>query len=241
MPQGDGACRASVRRRRGRWRSRLLDDLASFGGGRVGRHAPIPGLFIEGILRSSGAMWNFFASPFFFGRACVLENVERGHRSRHGLTAARHHRAACTPQLGRARGPTRGRCGVQGRRRVASRRRGAGDPRLFPRGIIFQDRSQTMPGSNKEMARVVRNLIIRENEDVRLTVKALEARGVLRRKAELEIGRAFVGCLWEARNGMPDRWPAVLRGLRDGKSSAELFPDEPYDGKALGSSFEPVQ
>ena len=48
-----------------------------------------------------------------------------------------------------------------------------------------------MPGPNKEMARVARNLI-RENEDVRLTVKALEARGVLRRKAELEIGRAFL-------------------------------------------------
>ena len=42
-----------------------------------------------------------------------------------------------------------------------------------------------MPGPNKEMARVARNLM-RENEDVRLTVKALEARGVLRRKAELE-------------------------------------------------------
>jgi|SRR6516162_3638774 len=36
----------------------------------------------------------------------------------------------------------------------------------------------SMPGPNKEMARVARNLI-RENEDVRLTVKALEARGVL--------------------------------------------------------------
>ena len=91
-----------------------------------------------------------------------------------------------------------------------------------------------MPGSKKEMERVVRNLI-RENEDVRLTVKALEVRGVPRRKAELEIGRAFLGCLWEARHGMPDRWSAVLRGLREGKSSAELFPDELYDGRALGS------
>src|SRR5262249_4531103 len=123
---------------------------------------------------------------------------------------------------------------AQERRRVASRRCGAGNPRRFPRGIIFEDRSQTMPGPNKEMARVARNLI-RENEDVRLTVKELEGRGVLRRKAELEIGRAFLGCLWEARHGMPDRWPAVLRGLREGKSSAELFPDELYDGTALGS------
>ena len=91
-----------------------------------------------------------------------------------------------------------------------------------------------MPGPNKEMAGVARNLI-RENEDVRLTVKELEGRGVLGRKAELEIGRAFLGCLWEARHGMPDRWSAVLRGLREGKSSAELFPDELYDGRALGS------
>jgi hypothetical protein len=91
-----------------------------------------------------------------------------------------------------------------------------------------------MLGPNKEMARVARNLM-REHEDVRLTVQALEARGVLRRKAELEIGRAFLGCLWEAQHGMPDRWPAVLQGLREGKSSAELFRDELYDGKALGS------
>jgi hypothetical protein len=77
---------------------------------------------------------------------------------------------------------------------------------------------------------VARNLI-RENEDVRLTVKALETRGVLRRKAELEIGRAFLRCLWEARHGMPDRWPAVLRALREGKPSTELFPD----GKVFGS------
>src|SRR6516225_11063322 len=108
---------------------------------------------------------------------------------------------------------------------------GGWQPRRFPRGIIFQDRSQTMPGSNKEVARVARNLI-RENEDVRLTVKALEARGVLRRKAELEIGRAFLGCLWEARRGMPDRWPAVLRGLREGQSSAKLFLEELNIGKA---------
>ena len=41
-----------------------------------------------------------------------------------------------------------------------------------------------MPGSDKEMVRAVRNLI-RENEDVRLTVKALEA-PVGCREAELE-------------------------------------------------------
>jgi hypothetical protein len=50
-----------------------------------------------------------------------------------------------------------------------------------------------MPGPDKEMMRAVRNLI-RENEDVRLTAKALEARGVPRGEAELEIPRAFVGC-----------------------------------------------
>src|SRR5262245_2271856 len=107
-------------------------------------------------------------------------------------------------------------------------------PRRFSEASSFRTGARPMPGSKKEMARVVRNLI-RENDDVRLTVKALEARGVPRRKAELELGRAFLGGLWEARHGMPDRWPAVLRELRAGKSSAELFPDEPYDGKVLGS------
>ena len=99
-----------------------------------------------------------------------------------------------------------------------------------------------MPGPNKEMARVARNLI-RENEDVRLTVKELEGRGVLGRKAELEIGRAFLGCLWEARHGMPDRWPAVLRGLRAGNLALNYSPmsytaerpSVPYRGVGSGT------
>jgi hypothetical protein len=51
-----------------------------------------------------------------------------------------------------------------------------------------------MPGPNKEMARVARNLI-RENEDVRLTVKELEGRGVLGRRARLS-HRAAAGLSW---------------------------------------------
>jgi hypothetical protein len=99
----------------------------------------------------------------------------------------------------------------------------------------FQDKSQTMPGPDKEMMRAIRNLI-RENEDVRLTVKALEARGLPRGEAELKITRAFLGCFWEVHHGMPDRWPAVLQGLREGKSSSELFPDGLYGVKPARSS-----
>jgi hypothetical protein len=97
-----------------------------------------------------------------------------------------------------------------------------------------------MPGPNKEMARVARNLI-RENEDVRLTVKALEARGVLRRKAELEIGRAFLRCLWEARHGMPDRWPQCFEGCAKGNPALNYFPTErssvPY--RSIGLALDP--
>ena len=81
-----------------------------------------------------------------------------------------------------------------------------------------------MPGPDKEMMRAVRNLI-RENEDVRLTAKALEARGVPRGEAELEITRAFLGCFWEVHHGKPDRWPAVcFEDCAKGNLAASYFP-----------------
>jgi hypothetical protein len=71
--------------------------------------------------------------------------------------------------------------------------------------------------------------MIRENPDVRQTFDAICGRGVSHRDAEEEIERAFLGCFWEASRQMPDRWPDVLRLLREGRSAAELFPDSLYD------------
>jgi hypothetical protein len=80
-----------------------------------------------------------------------------------------------------------------------------------------------MPGPNKEMARVARNLI-RENEDVRLTVKELEGRGVLGRKAELEIGRAFSDVF--GRHGMecPIGGPRCFEGCAKGNLALNYSP-----------------
>lgn len=43
-----------------------------------------------------------------------------------------------------------------------------------------------------------------------------------------ELGRAWLGCLWEANQGMPFRWSNVLAALRDGRTANELFPDGLY-------------
>ena len=56
------------------------------------------------------------------------------------------------------------------------------------------------------------------------TFNAMRGRGVSRKDAEEEIGRAFLGCFWETSKQMPDRWPDVLRSLRQ---DATILVDEP--------------
>ncbi len=81
---------------------------------------------------------------------------------------------------------------------------------------------------NKAVMAAVENMI-QINEDVRPTYDALIARGLAVKDAKEEIARALLGCMWEANKGMPDRWQDVLRGLREGRTSIELFPDDLYD------------
>ena len=83
--------------------------------------------------------------------------------------------------------------------------------------------------AKREVMRAVRS-VIRDNPDVARAFTAMRQRGLPRKEAQEEIGRAFLGCMWEASRSLPDRWPAVLAALEQGKSAASLFPDELYSG-----------
>lgn len=80
---------------------------------------------------------------------------------------------------------------------------------------------------NKEIEQVVRN-VIREDPRVRQAFSAMRERGMSESEAEAEIGRAFLGCLWEVWKEMPDRSANVWSALAAGSSAVELFPDELY-------------
>lgn len=67
-----------------------------------------------------------------------------------------------------------------------------------------------------------------ENPDVQNAYAEMIKCGESSEHANQEIGRAFLGCLWEADKGMPDRFQEVLAGLATGKSAADLFPDALY-------------
>jgi hypothetical protein len=90
---------------------------------------------------------------------------------------------------------------------------------------------------NDALKQVVKDLL-RENPDARLAVDAICKRGMSRREAEAEIGRAFLACMWETSKGMPNRWLAVLESMREGRTTTELFPDALYidEGPARRSS-----
>ncbi len=72
--------------------------------------------------------------------------------------------------------------------------------------------------------------ILLENTDARNAHQAMIKNG--RQEAEVteEIARAFQGCVWEINRGMPARFKSVFQALARGKSTAELFPDELYEG-----------
>jgi hypothetical protein len=84
-------------------------------------------------------------------------------------------------------------------------------------------------GSKKAVKQAVMRALremIRVNPDAAKAVAAIRRRGLPRREAQEELACALTGCLREVSRGMPDRWPAVLAALKQGRSAASLFPDE---------------
>lgn len=66
--------------------------------------------------------------------------------------------------------------------------------------------------------------LVDENLLMERAMKAMQSRGLSKAMAEMELGVAVIECLLERAEGKPDRWPFVLRALREGKTTRELFP-----------------
>ena len=84
--------------------------------------------------------------------------------------------------------------------------------------------------NNRVMEDVIDGLL-KENLDVQAALKAMCARGCDEHFARDEIGRALLACLWEAQNRKitgvgPDRFEDVLRLLGNGRTTADIWPDE---------------
>jgi hypothetical protein len=71
--------------------------------------------------------------------------------------------------------------------------------------------------------------LLRENEEAQKAHRAMLQRGVSGKEAEAEIGRALLACMWEVKNGIPNRLSAVFDALANGKSCVQLFPDDKYE------------
>ena len=84
--------------------------------------------------------------------------------------------------------------------------------------------------NNRVMEDVIDGLL-KENPDVQAALKAMCARGCDEHFARDEIGRALLACLWEAQNREitsvgPGRFNDVLRQLENGRTTADIWPDE---------------
>lgn len=87
--------------------------------------------------------------------------------------------------------------------------------------------------ARREIIKQTENMI-RVNPAVKSAFYAMKDRGPSRRAATEEIARALLGCAWEASRGMPDRFPAVIKALSEGKTAESLFPDGLYSGDGDG-------
>ncbi|MDI2103948.1 hypothetical protein [Bradyrhizobium sp. Mp64] len=69
-----------------------------------------------------------------------------------------------------------------------------------------------------------------EGGDAIATYAALVQRGVAEEVAFDVMGKALYCCMFEVTQGGADRWVQVMRGLREGRTLTELFPDGLYEG-----------
>jgi hypothetical protein len=72
-----------------------------------------------------------------------------------------------------------------------------------------------------------------QDPNVRLTLDALQERGVGATDAEDRVAQALMACVWEVTEGLPDRSSEVLQGLREGHSIDDLFAPNRYKGANL--------
>jgi hypothetical protein len=101
---------------------------------------------------------------------------------------------------------------------------------------ITVKREYPLMDARRELLENVRNMI-RQDQRAAAAFAALRGRGSSEQYAEEELARAFLGCMWEAGNGYPDRFTEVLQAIENGRTCQDLFPDDFYSkGKPNGSA-----
>ena len=71
--------------------------------------------------------------------------------------------------------------------------------------------------------------MLSDGGETKETLKALMASGLTADRAQLLMRTALHYCMVESNSGAPDRWPAVMLALREGRTLEELFPDAFYN------------
>jgi|HubBroStandDraft_6_1064221.scaffolds.fasta_scaffold714779_2 hypothetical protein len=70
--------------------------------------------------------------------------------------------------------------------------------------------------------------MIREQPSAMAALSAMLERGMTYQQSRDEIARVALLCCWERERGMPLRFDAACEALGNGRTAAELFPDELY-------------
>jgi hypothetical protein len=79
--------------------------------------------------------------------------------------------------------------------------------------------------------------LLGEHPSVRSAFEAMRRRNIPAEEARAELISSFLGCLWEMEKGLPNRWPQIVNGLSEGRSSKELVPE--YFAEQSGDALFP--
>jgi hypothetical protein len=87
--------------------------------------------------------------------------------------------------------------------------------------------------------------MLSDGDETKETLKKLTAAGLMADRAQLLMRTALHYCMVESNSGAPDRWPAVMLALREGRTLEELFPDafysEPHGFELMALYEVPLQ
>jgi hypothetical protein len=87
--------------------------------------------------------------------------------------------------------------------------------------------------------------MLSDGDETKETLKKLTASGLTADRAQLLMRTALHYCMVESNSGAPDRWPAVMLALREGRTLEELFPDafysEPHGFELMALYEVPLQ
>ena len=100
-------------------------------------------------------------------------------------------------------------------------------------GTDFGGRPPTPQQMAQQTLKVVSETLkaqLLEGGEAMATLYALTQRGLSEKMAIDVMGKAMYCCMFEVTRGGEDRWPKVMKGLREGRTLMDLFPDGLYEG-----------